>query len=208
MQYHLDYLDSNNSIQSILGLNISEIVNKLQQLVHEKFPAFKTEQENIDSILQESNDNNILFGIPIKSDGKVLSPKETQALMLKNVEYKQTIYSQNKTIKSLKVKIVSKKDDDIIILNNAKIQELVETKIEEKKLGLTIFMSTSQYLSILFSLPYPNCLDIKTSTQYTNEDPGIKYSRLVAGATLTGGINRNSFQTALVIIEVTNQCYK
>ena len=32
-------LHSNNSIQSVLGLNIPELVNKLQLLVHEKFPS-------------------------------------------------------------------------------------------------------------------------------------------------------------------------
>ena len=94
-------------------------------------------------------------------------------------------------------------------------------------------MSTSHYLSILLLLPCPNCFDIsvsnknfyttvlgfnitctikcllcKTSTQYSNEDPEIKYSHLVAGATLSGGVNRNSFQTALATIGVTNQCSK
>ena len=109
----------------------------------------------------------------------------------------------------------------------------MEKEIEEKKLGSTIFMSTSQYLSILLSLPCPNCHDFitsnrtfyttvlgfsisciitcclcKTSTQYSNEDLGVKYSHLVAGATLSGGINRNSLQTALATIGVTNQCSK
>ena len=143
-------LDSNNSIQSILGLNNSEIVNKLQQLVHEKFPtvfqsivtlpensklanakkkeetlrrSLKREQEKIDLIFCEGNDSdNILFGIPLESDGKKLSLKETQALMLKSLEYKQKIYSRNKTIKSLKEKItLAKKNDDITTINNAKI---------------------------------------------------------------------------------------
>ncbi len=44
--------------------------------------------------------------------------------------------------------------------------------------------------------------------QYSNEDSGVKYSHLVAGATLAGGMNRNSFQTALAAIGVTNQCSK
>ncbi|UZO15818.1 uncharacterized protein OCT59_007233 [Rhizophagus irregularis] len=44
--------------------------------------------------------------------------------------------------------------------------------------------------------------------QYSNEDSDIKYSHLIAGATLTGRMNRNSFQTALATIEVTNQCSK
>ena len=106
---------------------------------------------------------------------------------------------------------------------------MVENEIEEKKLGSTIFMSTSHYLSILLSLPCPNCLDIivsnrtfyttvvgfnliciikcllcKTSMQYSNEDSGVKYSHLVAGATLAGGMNRNSFQNALATIGITN----
>ncbi|RGB30348.1 hypothetical protein C1646_765487 [Rhizophagus diaphanus] len=94
-------------------------------------------------------------------------------------------------------------------------------------------MSTTQYLSILLLLPCPNCLDFivlnctfyikvsgfglsciitclfcKTSISYSNEDLGVKYSYLVADATLAGRINRNSFQTALSTIEVTNQCCK
>ncbi|PKY33952.1 hypothetical protein RhiirB3_453272 [Rhizophagus irregularis] len=104
--------------------------------------------------------------------------------------------------------------------------------MEERQLGSVIFMSTSQYLSILLSLPCPNCLDLiasnrtfytrvsgfniycvitcllcKTSTQYSNEDSGMKYSQVVAGAALAGGVNRNSFQTALATIGVTNQWY-
>jgi len=54
-------------------------------------------------------------------------------------------------------------ETDITALNNAEIQKLVEREIEEKKLGSTIFMSTLQYLSILLSLPCPNCFDLYTS---------------------------------------------
>ena len=172
-------LHSNNSIQSVLGLNIPELVNKLQLLVHEKFPSqyptnfgeqdlviensklinakkkeetlrrsLKREQEKIDLILKdnnydENNNNNILYRIQVEFDGKVLSPKKTQALILRSAEYKQTIYSQNKTIKSLKEKITSAKKHDDIITINTEIQKLVEKEIEEKKLGSTIFMSTS-----------------------------------------------------------------
>jgi hypothetical protein len=194
----------------------------------------KRDQEKIDTILHENDENNeniILYGIQVESDGKMLSPKKTQALMLKNIEHKKTIYSQNRTIKTLKEKITSKNETDVD--NKREIKNLVANKIEKKKLRSTIFMSTSHYLSILFSLPCPNCLDnvvsnrklhttvlgfnitciidcllCKTSTQYSNEDPEIKYSYLVAGATLSGGINRNSLQTALAMIGVTNQCSK
>ncbi len=108
-----------------MTVNNLEIVNQLQQLVHEKFllqyptifqsvinlpensklinakkkketlcRSLKWEQEKIDLILYEGSDNNnILLEIPIECDGKVLSPKKTQVLMLKNIEYKQTIYS-------------------------------------------------------------------------------------------------------------------
>ncbi len=109
----------------------------------------------------------------------------------------------------------------------------MEKEIEKKKLRSTIFMSTSQYLFILFSLPYSNCHNLitsnrtfyitvlgfsiscnityllcKTSIQYSNEDSEVKYSHLVAGATLSGGINRNSFQIALATVGVINQCSK
>jgi len=160
--------------------------------------------------------------------------------MLKNLEYKQTVYSQNKTIKKLKEKIItiSNKAENIIktditTLNDAEIQKSIKEEIEEKKLGSVIFMSISQYLSILLLLSCPNCLDLiasnrtfytkvsgfniscvitcllcKTSTQYSNKDSKTKYSNLVARAALTEGISRNSFQTALATIEVTNQCCK
>ena len=203
--------------------------------------GLKRDQEKIDAFLHENNgnDQNILFGIQVESEGKILSPKKTQVLMLKNIEYKQTVYSRNKTIKTLKEKIISmnerdeETETDITALNNAEIQKLVEREIEEKKLGSTIFMSTLQYLSILLSLPCPNCFDLytsnrtfyttvlgfsvscvitcklcKTTTPYSNEDSGIKYSHLVAGATLSEGINRNSFQTALATIGMTKQCSK
>src|SRR5436853_3525816 len=92
-------------------------------------------------------------------------------------------------------------------------------------------MSTSQYLSTLLSLPCSNCLDLialnrtfytrvsgfniscvitcllcKTLTQYSNEDSGVKYSHLVTGAALAGGIHRNSMQTALATIAVNKKC--
>ncbi|CAB4382771.1 unnamed protein product [Rhizophagus irregularis] len=38
-------LDSNNSIQYILGLNVPEIVNKLKELVYEKFATLFQDQE-------------------------------------------------------------------------------------------------------------------------------------------------------------------
>ncbi len=54
---------------------------------------------------------------------------------------------------------------DIAIFNNTKIQKLVKKEIEEKKLGSVIFMSISQYLSILLSLSCPNCFDFNISNQ-------------------------------------------
>ncbi len=225
----------------ILSENSRNNAKKKEETLHRNL---KWRQEEIDSFLCEDNSNsnsqNIRFEIQVESNGKVLSPKETQVLMLKNLEYKQTVYSQNKTIKKLKEKIItiSNKaeniiETDITALNDAEIQKSVKEEIEEKKLGSVIFMSILQYLSILLSLPCPNCLDLiasnrtfytkvsgfnisyvitcllcKTSTQYSNEDSKMKYSNLVAGAALTGGISRNSFQTALATIGVTNQCCK
>ncbi|PKK56094.1 hypothetical protein RhiirC2_800767 [Rhizophagus irregularis] len=204
----------------------------------------KRGREEIDTFLCENDNNdsqNIRFGIHVEPNGKMLSPKRTQILILKSLEYKQTIYSQNKKIKKLKEKIITINNkaeniietDNIVALNNAEIQKSVEKEIEEKKLRSVIFIDTSQYLSMLLSLPCQNCLDIiasnrtfytkvsgfnvsciitchlcNTSTQYSNEDSGVKYSNLVAGAALAGGINRNSLQTALATIGVTNQCCK
>ncbi|CAG8592129.1 9524_t:CDS:2 [Diversispora eburnea] len=60
-----------------------------------------------------------------------------------------------------------------------------------------------------FSITYfIKCFHCKTSTQYSNEDLKVNFSYLVSGAALAGGINRNSFQTALTTIDITNQCSK
>ncbi|POG71758.1 hypothetical protein GLOIN_2v1840912 [Rhizophagus irregularis DAOM 181602=DAOM 197198] len=126
-----------NSIQYVLGLNIPEIINELKQLVYEKFViisqvqepensklikakkkeetlrrSLKRYQEKIDEIIYENNKNRkniILYGIQIESDRKRLSPKKAQVLMLNNMENKKTIYSQNRTIKTLKEKVSLKK---------------------------------------------------------------------------------------------------
>ncbi|CAB4387206.1 unnamed protein product [Rhizophagus irregularis] len=108
--------------------------------------SLKRGQEEIDNFLCEKDNDNqdIRFGIRVEPNGKSLSPKQTQVLMLKSLEYKQTIYSQNKTIKKLKEKITTINDkaedtietDDIITLNDAEIKKSVEKEIEEKKLGV------------------------------------------------------------------------
>ncbi|POG77411.1 hypothetical protein GLOIN_2v1767711 [Rhizophagus irregularis DAOM 181602=DAOM 197198] len=107
----------------------------------------------------------------------------------------------------------------------------MEKEFEEKSLESVIFMNISQYFSIPLSIPYSNCIDIiasnrtfytkvlgfnvsciiichlcKTLMQYSNEDSRVKYSNLVTGAALAGRINRNSFQTVLATIGITNQC--
>ena len=62
----------------------------------------------------ENIENNILHGIHVEDNRKKLSPKKTQVLMLKNMEHKNTIYSQNRTIKTLKEKITSMNEKILI----------------------------------------------------------------------------------------------
>ncbi|PKY58239.1 hypothetical protein RhiirA4_479987 [Rhizophagus irregularis] len=149
-------LDSNTCLRSILGLCEPQIIIKLKQLVHEKFPlqyptifqqessessrqanakkkeetlyrSLKRDQEKIDDFLCENTSQDVLFGIQVEPNGKTLSPKPAQALILKSMEYKQTIYSQNKTIKTLKERIISLNGEtenektDITALNNLEI---------------------------------------------------------------------------------------
>ncbi|GET63908.1 hypothetical protein GLOIN_2v1801635 [Rhizophagus irregularis DAOM 181602=DAOM 197198] len=253
-QFKLSILESNNQLlffweefgsdslyikkkaQGVGRLAFHCMLKKYEETLYR---SLKQDQGKIDDFLCENTSQDILFGIQVELNGKTLSPKPAQALILKSMEYKQTIYFQNKTIKMLKERIISlngeteNEKNDITTLNNLETQRLVEKEIKKKNLGSTIFMSTAQYFSILLSLPCPNCHDLitsnqtfyttvlgfrifcvvtcllcKTSTQYSNEDSGIKYSRLVAGATLSGVMNRNSFQTALATIGVTNQCSK
>ncbi|CAB4387012.1 unnamed protein product [Rhizophagus irregularis] len=127
----------------ILSENLKSNAKKKEETLHR---SLKRGQEEIDNFLCEKDNDNqdIRFGIRVEPNGKSLSPKQTQVLMLKSLEYKQTIYSQNKTIKKLKEKITTINDkaedtietDDIITLNDAEIKKSVEKEIEEKKLGI------------------------------------------------------------------------
>jgi len=48
----------------------------------------KREQEKIDDFLYDNTSQNILFRIQVEPDGKALSSKPAQVLMLKSIEYK------------------------------------------------------------------------------------------------------------------------
>src|SRR5204863_8312118 len=64
-------LDSNNSIQYVLGLNIPEIVNKLKQLVHEKFTntsIFQGQKQVVNSKLANAKKKEVTLRHSLKRD--------------------------------------------------------------------------------------------------------------------------------------------
>ncbi|CAI2198114.1 15740_t:CDS:2, partial [Funneliformis geosporum] len=97
--------------------------------------------------------------------------------------------------------------------------DFVQKLIQKGKLGSTIFINTTEYLSLVVAQPYSTCNNckidkwkykIKTSelsvkvntickqchtvTIFTNESTEINFLRVVAGAGLLGGINREEWR--------------
>ncbi|CAB4423509.1 unnamed protein product [Rhizophagus irregularis] len=216
-------LESNTTIRTILGLYDPQIIYKLQKLVHKKFPL------RYPSIFQCESLENLRNSAKKKEETLLRSLKRGQ----EEIDNFLCENDSNEKVTSINNEAGNASETDITTLNSAEIQKLVEKEIDEKKLESVIFISTSQYLSILLSLPCSNCHDLivsnrifytkvsgfniscvitcllcETITQYSNEDSGVKYSHLVIGAALAGGIYRNSIQTALATIGITNQCSK
>ncbi|CAI2183594.1 3269_t:CDS:2, partial [Funneliformis geosporum] len=183
-------LSSNTSLQSILGLSDPQIIIKLQRLVHEKFslqyPIVSQQKEPFLSEKKEETLNQSLKREQEKIDAFLC---ENASDSDQNILFGIQIESNGK------ITSIEETEKTNIIDNNAEIQKLVEKEIEEKKLE-----SDLVYLALLHVF-------FAKHQQYSNEESGVKYSHLVAGATLAGGINQNSFQTALAMIGVTNQCY-
>ena len=68
-------LDSNNSIQYVLGLNIPEIINKLKQLVHEKFTntsIFQGQKQVVNSKLANAKKKEVTLRHSLKRDQEKL----------------------------------------------------------------------------------------------------------------------------------------
>ncbi|CAI2200567.1 4029_t:CDS:2, partial [Funneliformis geosporum] len=86
-------------------------------------------------------------------------------------------------------------DEESQMANNNLVQKL----IQKGKLGSTIFINTTEYLSLVVAQPCSTCNNFKVSTTckqchtitiFTNESTKMNFLRVVAGAGLLGGVNR------------------
>ncbi|CAB4438115.1 unnamed protein product [Rhizophagus irregularis] len=100
-------LDSNTCLRSILESSESSRQANAKKKEETLYRSLKRDQEKIDDFLCENTSQDVLFGIQVEPNGKNIITKTAQALILKSMEYKQTIYFRNKTIKTLKERIIS-----------------------------------------------------------------------------------------------------
>ncbi|CAG8714850.1 19513_t:CDS:2, partial [Dentiscutata erythropus] len=113
------------------------------------------------------------------------------------------------------------------------LQEILNLLIIKGKLGSTVFVSTEIFLELILRQPCPKCCNTdivtkkhqikvsgflvkinitcnkcSTTVFYKNETDGVDYSKLVAGAGLVGGVNREEWMTMLCACGITRQSGK
>ncbi|CAI2196411.1 3497_t:CDS:2, partial [Funneliformis geosporum] len=98
-------------------------------------------------------------------------------------------------------------DEESQMANNNLVQKL----IQKGKLGSTIFINTTEYLSLVVAQPCSTCNNFKVSTTckqchtitiFTNESTKMNFLRVVAGAGLLGGVNHIMLKD---IVQVAHQ---
>ncbi|RIB25637.1 hypothetical protein C2G38_2030862 [Gigaspora rosea] len=124
------------------------------------------------------------------------------------------------------------KDQDSLSITSetSELQEIIDTMITKSKLGSSLFVSTKTFLELIINQPCQACFntDIKTKKYqitacgfsvkinitcnkcsttmfHKNEAAGIDYSKLVAGAGLVGGVNKEEWATMLCACSITRQ---
>ncbi|RIB23883.1 hypothetical protein C2G38_2287866 [Gigaspora rosea] len=120
------------------------------------------------------------------------------------------------------------KDQDSLSITSktSELQEIIDTMITKSKLGSSLFVSTNTFLKLIINQPCLACFntDIKTKKYqitacgfsvkinitcnkcsttmfHKNEAAGIDYSKLVAGAGLVRGVNKEEWATMLYACE-------
>ena len=164
-------IDGHVSIPALVGLNISEIVIQLRNVVNIAFPNLFTQvkkyhnavvttnkiknkmKRKARSLFSENLENNkpINLGILVSSDGLPMTPKSTQALMC---EYVSEINEKNNLKKKLKhAENKLTKHEQIanpFIINLQKDEENIESKvlnlIQESNIGTSILINTDQFV--------------------------------------------------------------
>ncbi|PKC00680.1 hypothetical protein RhiirA5_427841 [Rhizophagus irregularis] len=244
------------SIPDVLGLRDPNIIYDLQLKVNSIYPHLfnitatksqnkiakltTTMQKKGEKLLKKvsviSQPPIICHGIEIKEPGMQLTPEATLALAVEYEALKKLedtsrkrikrAKTNNEYMKNLKYKLHEEKDQEL--LNN-----WIQKTLEETNIGSTIFISTDQYLTSIYTQPCLTCHNLDLSkkkldvhrighnlqikikckicqgiTEYSNESPNAQFSSLAAGAGLVGGVNRQQLQTIFSIIGITAQSSK
>ncbi|UZO26693.1 uncharacterized protein OCT59_018907 [Rhizophagus irregularis] len=244
------------SIPDVLGLRDPNIIYDLQLKVNSIYPHLfnitatksqnkiakltTTMQKKGEKLLKKvsviSQPPIICHGIEIKEPGMQLTPEATLALAVEYEALKKLedtsrkrikrAKTNNEYMKNLKYKLHEEKDQEL--LNN-----WIQKTLEETNIGSTIFVSTDQYLTSIYTQPcltwhnldlskkkldvhrIGHNLQIKIKckicqgiTEYSNESPNAQFSSLAVGAGLVGGVNRQQLQTIFSIIGITAQLSK
>ncbi|CAG8839796.1 19920_t:CDS:2, partial [Gigaspora margarita] len=126
----------------------------------------------------ENHDQKILNNIVLNSNGKHLSPQETQALIVDYNNIKNELTNAKRTIKRLNQKIIELSNSQ----NEVNDYEAEKIELEKINCGAMIVQ--------------------------TNEKKGVRYSYAVAAAGLGGGISHHATQSVLAILGVISQSCK
>src|ERR1043165_5534309 len=113
------------------------------------------------------------------------------------------------------------------------VSNIIQGLIKKGKLESTLFVSTTEYLNLIVTQSCSICNNCKvnkwkykikvnrflvkviitckqyyTSIIYTNESAEMNFSKVVAGAGLLGGVNREEWRNMLAFCGITKQCGK
>ncbi|CAG8772343.1 25303_t:CDS:2, partial [Gigaspora margarita] len=214
-------------------LNIFPTLEKEKQLRSK----LKRKIVQIENLIKEVSDVLITQNIFLEQKGKTLSNEEIQALMLVYYENKSKINSLNQKITHLKRRIeeleYQSQENNTNIDENDLFEKSIDDALEFAQLGSTILISTKQYLSLIFTIPYLNCnnnnltnkvwnitsvrFKIKSTIEckiysttfyHTNETQEVQFTKAIVAAGLARGISRNTIQSSLATIGITNHIYK
>ncbi|CAB5334888.1 unnamed protein product [Rhizophagus irregularis] len=221
------------SIPDVLGLRDPNIIYDLQLKVNSIYPHLfnitATKSQNkiakLTTIMQKKGEKLlkkvsvisqppiICHGIEIKEPGMQLTPEATLALAVEYEALKKLedtsrkrikrAKTNNEYMKNLKYKLHEEKDQEL--LNN-----WIQKTLEETNIGSTIFVSTDQYLTSIYTQPCLTChnLDLSKKKLDVHRIGHNLQIKIKSGAGLVGGVNRQQLQTIFSIIGITAQSSK
>ncbi|CAG8776853.1 21522_t:CDS:2, partial [Gigaspora margarita] len=191
-------------------------------------------QPNLVLNLQKSNINSVLIqalGNKItKTQNQLNYTKKRLRRSYNKIISLQESLENNSSNDSESSDIEKDQDSLSITSETSELQEIIDAMIAKSKLGSSLFVSTNTFLELIINQPCSACFNTDIATKkyqitargfsvkinitcnkcsttmfHKNEAAGIDYSKLVAGAGLVGGVNKEEWTTMLCACGITRQ---